>query len=1339
MLNRPRTRIPREALRQGLLDLLPPLVIPDAKPVPFGGASTTLYAIGLSAINSDLSVFVPPYGGMNPGDYIEVFWDNSGIPIASTTVNDNNKDKYVGLPLPYSSFANGRFTPYYRVRRISDLLLFSETRDIWVKLNRPGDFDPNPFTPEQEYLLAPILPEDVRDGLDDNRAALGVDVTIPPYPNMADYDRIDFSWGGSGDGIRRVYTVQPDEVGQPIVLHMTEAEILGAGDGEVLLMYTVIDAAYNRTADAKWSMVTRLDVLANNSPLDAPYVIEVDENDVIDLAVLGGANATAMIYTISGSLFAVNDTIEFTWAGIDSHGAALTPYTDSQTIRRVPGPLIFIVPNAIVVASAGGRAILSYVLRKQNGDAIDSRHSTVRIAGQAAPDLPPPIVTPSLLPADIAHAEVTVPAYPGMGEGDRVTLIWAGTDRNGQPTDYRTTFDVTQAWVGQDLPFPIDGPEHIAPLAGGSATVYYEIDYAAGPALVRESERLELPIGDAANQLPAPTVIEAPDGIFDPALTLANVRIPGTTLVANDRIDLTWVGDITGTYTDNATVRTTGQAANFAVPAARIAGNRQITIHYTVNGSLPSTSLTLRVAASGDLPIPEVDQANNGVLTLADIPAGGAIGRVRPYSGIGLNDEVTLYLEQPAGTVRWQLMETVTDTTQDLTFTIPRSIMVGLVNRTIQLRYTVQFAHGGSDGQSAVAHFSVEDGANEQPVIESVRDALGREIPNGSTTGATTLTLSGTAARNERVQLFDGNVSLGIVDVSASGRWSLTVAGLGSGVHAFTAEGLYDNFPVSAPYGLRIALSGRLLVMGGRSASRWRYRKGVNGTLNQYRRLHALDATTKTSIPARWRYAHEAPTASVTVTDFPDSNPDAVLYIDTDDDQVILRPRNILGNGYSDEGTPGGAFVAWRDQGNLAAWGSPTTGGSLVGTIPGFTDILQVETNAHAFAARRGNEINSTVVAWGVAASGGNLPEDIAEMTDIVEVIGSMSAFAARRRTGQVVVWGSTGSGGRFPEGSPIPGMTDIIEVVSGYEAFAARRSNGRVVAWGAANRGGTVPEHIADLDDIVEVIPAYYAFAARRENGKIVAWGSSSQGGEIPDDIAELDDIVELLSNAWAFAGRRENGKVVAWGANGGSVPDDIAELDDIVALSSNGFMSFAALRKNGKVVTWPGTLPEYMEGLDDIVELVGNYFGFAARRANGQVAAWGGGNIGTVPKDIAELADIVDVVPNAHAFAALRSNGEVVAWGTSTMGGQIPDSTKPLLTNVRAIYANICAFAALTDDNRVVVWGHGSWGGANSNIPSHINGNISYELKAAVAQGHSPSAGKSKAPRKRRHKKNV
>ena len=55
-------------------------------------------------------------------------------------------------------------------------------------------------------------------------------------------------------------------------------------------------------------------------------------------------------------------------------------------------------------------------------------------------------------------------------------------------------------------------------------------------------------------------------------------------------------------------------------------------------------------------------------------------------------------------------------------------------------------------------------------------------------TNASTLVLSGTAAANDTLQIFDGSTLLGTATASSSGAWSYTTAALSSGSHSFTAK-----------------------------------------------------------------------------------------------------------------------------------------------------------------------------------------------------------------------------------------------------------------------------------------------------------------------------------------------------------------------------------------------------------------------------------------------------------------------------------------------------------------------------------------------------------------------
>ena len=76
--------------------------------------------------------------------------------------------------------------------------------------------------------------------------------------------------------------------------------------------------------------------------------------------------------------------------------------------------------------------------------------------------------------------------------------------------------------------------------------------------------------------------------------------------------------------------------------------------------------------------------------------------------------------------------------------------------------------------------------------------------------------------------------------------------------------------------------------------------------------------------------------------------------------------------------------------------------------------------------------------------------------------------------------------------------------------------------------------------------------------------------------------------------------------------------------------------------------------------------------------------------------------------AFAALKSNGTVVGWGIYTTEGM-----EDQLTDVCGVYSNGNSFWALKNDDTVVVWGDKGWGGDMADVPTDLQGNISYEAK--------------------------
>jgi hypothetical protein len=110
----------------------------------------------------------------------------------------------------------------------------------------------------------------------------------------------------------------------------------------------------------------------------------------------------------------------------------------------------------------------------------------------------------------------------------------------------------------------------------------------------------------------------------------------------------------------------------------------------------------------------------------------------------------------------------------------------------------------GSNPESAVRTFTVA--VATAPTITSVKDAGGTDIPEGSTTYSTSVTLTGTALAGQQVELFDGTTSLGI-ETATGGAWTLSLTSVAPKAYSIKARGLYGSNPESAVRTFTVAVA----------------------------------------------------------------------------------------------------------------------------------------------------------------------------------------------------------------------------------------------------------------------------------------------------------------------------------------------------------------------------------------------------------------------------------------------------------------------------------------------------------------------------------------------------
>ncbi|WP_085656486.1 hypothetical protein [Pseudomonas sp. B11(2017)] len=245
----------------------------------------------------------------------------------------------------------------------------------------------------------------------------------------------------------------------------------------------------------------------------------------------------------------------------------------------------------------------------------------------AAPTLPAPSVAhlnDGMLDPAWNKAVVTVAAYPGMANGDRLVLHWSGLDAEGVPEGHSQIRHVSRQQVGCDVVFVIKG-DCIAALEGGSAQVHWTLHRARHGETV-SSERLPLLIGEPQGGLLAPIVEEAVGGALDPDRvpegTPVTIR-PYPAMAEGDCIQLSWQGE-TGQVEDTLTVAPASVGAPLSLWIAhdRIAASlgEEVTVSYRVEqkqGKVRQSETTrIKVAPLVREPLaaPQVVGAEAGVL-----------------------------------------------------------------------------------------------------------------------------------------------------------------------------------------------------------------------------------------------------------------------------------------------------------------------------------------------------------------------------------------------------------------------------------------------------------------------------------------------------------------------------------------------------------------------------------------------------------------------------------------------------------------------------------------------------------------------------------------------------
>lgn len=289
----------------------------------------------------------------------------------------------------------------------------SPKRRVMVKLNTPGDPDPDNTTPTINEHLAPVANVPLR--LD---AARNLSVTVAPWPNMQLGDVLKLYWGSRQHALS-LPAITADRLNRPQTVEISAALLEAAGaDRQLLVNYDIRDRVGN------WSLYS-LPVFCDvriGLPA-APAILDADPaSGDLDLQTLGDRDVQVQI-PVYGDI-ASGDVISLDWQG-DANGVPVVPPLPSLPVTDPRYPPTFSVPNADIVAIAGGSARVHYQVRSDAQPPRTSCDMTVRVRDYPL-ILPHPAVEQAsageLDPLRVQDGATVMVGYTRMSTDDLITV-----------------------------------------------------------------------------------------------------------------------------------------------------------------------------------------------------------------------------------------------------------------------------------------------------------------------------------------------------------------------------------------------------------------------------------------------------------------------------------------------------------------------------------------------------------------------------------------------------------------------------------------------------------------------------------------------------------------------------------------------------------------------------------------------------------------------------------------------------------------------------------------------------------------------------------------------------
>ncbi|AVJ22699.1 hypothetical protein [Pseudomonas sp. MYb193] len=539
---------------------LGPVLISGITP-PVEGDTESDGALGARHVEHDLEVLLLGFPDQVLDTEIYLIWNNPHAPVDYLIIQPENQgNRFFSLMVDKEQILPEWAEVYCLIRRPSGNTSKTKPLRLRVKRNRPGD--PDQHSESGHRGLVFYLPPDLEAGshVDMARAERGVTLEIQPWEYMAEWDTCRIAWGSKI--VEKV--VAASEVGREFEMTISLEDILeNPHYVNMPVAMQIRDVAGNYPADpnsaSNWSEKKRVEVNLGLLRPRPPFLEQAGED--VNLDELGAADQTVQVF-VDNNFFEKGDTIAFEWEGRDVQNV---PFFHSEERSVVLTNVIeeFDIPNEWVRAVAMGTVIMYYSLYKHRDDKwLPSRKVRVTVTGNV-PEWPAPRIVEApggeLEPTSIATMKFNV--QDGWTTATKLRIVWAAHSVNFTEEFYLDPFPVDRV-----ISFTLAN-DQVRPFNTLPVEVYYErIDLKPE----RQSQRLQLQVGEPARTLPLAQIEELSGNYLDPNSIGAHVLVilPLTDSFENDFIQINWDGDITSTA-EETTVGKDQEGGALSIPFER--------------------------------------------------------------------------------------------------------------------------------------------------------------------------------------------------------------------------------------------------------------------------------------------------------------------------------------------------------------------------------------------------------------------------------------------------------------------------------------------------------------------------------------------------------------------------------------------------------------------------------------------------------------------------------------------------------------------------------------------------------------------------------------------------